>query len=322
VLLAAVPLGYLADRYRRTTILGVFALVWSAATVFSGLVTSSWQLFAGRIASGIGKATEGPVQKSLLADAYPIAGRSRVFALHGMANPIGFAVTPLVAGGVTVLVGGPEAWRWAFFVVAAPGILLGLYALVQREPQRGKHELESVLGVEAAEAAAEEELRVPLGAAFVRLKQVRTFYYLLSALGALGFGFVTLPVYLNLILEEDFGLGTGGRTVVAVVTGLGGIIGVIIGGRYGDRLFRRDPELSMRLIALGVGSFGLTVPVQVYSRRSSCSWSSASCRAQPPPQPSSPRTPSSPRCAHTGCARSASPSSASTSCSSAGSAAP
>src|SRR5262245_40632001 len=42
--LALIPAGYIADRFRRTTILTVAALLWSALTIASGFVSSLIQL--------------------------------------------------------------------------------------------------------------------------------------------------------------------------------------------------------------------------------------------------------------------------------------
>ena len=58
------------------------------------------------------------------------------------------------------------------------------------EPKRGRNEMQSVLGEEMTE---EDELRIPIAAAFARLKKIKTFYFFLCALGALGLAFVTAP---------------------------------------------------------------------------------------------------------------------------------
>ena len=48
--------------------------------------------------AGIAKANTLPVHGSLLADAYPIAGRARVYAVHNLANPVGLLIGPVLAG--------------------------------------------------------------------------------------------------------------------------------------------------------------------------------------------------------------------------------
>ncbi|WP_158605525.1 MFS transporter [Amycolatopsis panacis] len=75
VSLGAVPLGAWGDRYRRTRIAGLCTLAWGFATLALGAVQSLWQVVVVRIVAGVGKAKEGPVQGSILTDAYPPAGR-------------------------------------------------------------------------------------------------------------------------------------------------------------------------------------------------------------------------------------------------------
>lgn len=108
---AAIPLGYLADRVRRTALVGVCTVAWAVAAAATGLVRGAWELVALRTVAGVGKANETPVQNSLLADAYPIGGRNRVYAIHRTSQPLGLAIGPVLAGGIAALVGGTAGWR-------------------------------------------------------------------------------------------------------------------------------------------------------------------------------------------------------------------
>ncbi len=122
VALAALPLGVLGDRRRRTTIAGVCTLAWALAAALLGMVQNLWQAAAVRILAGIGKANEGPIQISILTDAYPPAGRGRVLGVHRGAQPLGVVAGPAFAALVAAVV--PEehepprspwsasCWRW------------------------------------------------------------------------------------------------------------------------------------------------------------------------------------------------------------------
>jgi ABC-type branched-subunit amino acid transport system ATPase component/predicted MFS family arabinose efflux permease len=259
---AAVPLGYLGDRVRRTTLVGVCSALWAAFAVVSGLVTATWQLVVARMAIGIGKANEQPVHNSLLADAYPIEGRNRIFGIHRSAQPIGLLVGPLLAGGIAELAGGGSGWRWAFVVLAVPAGILALVATVLREPPRGVNEQRAVLGEELG--VDPDELPITVSAAFARLRKIRTFSAFLAALGALGLAFVAAPIYINLVLEDRFGLGAGGRGLVGSLAACGGLVGVAIGATSGDRVFRRDPARSMRITGMLVGGFGFALAAALY----------------------------------------------------------
>src|SRR5215831_10656085 len=55
-MICAVPIGLLADRYRRTTIFAICITIWSVATVGSGLAQTKWVLNIARIFIGVGEA--------------------------------------------------------------------------------------------------------------------------------------------------------------------------------------------------------------------------------------------------------------------------
>ena len=215
VTLGAVPLGYLADRMRRTTLTAACTALWSVFAMAGGFVQAGWQLAGTRIVNGLGKANSGPVHNSLIADAYPVAGRARAFAVHAFANPVGVALGPLLAGGIAVLAGGDEGWRWAFALVAVPGFALAFVAARLKEPARGRFERIAVEGAETA--ALYEPERTSIALAFARLKRIRTFYFILVGVGALGFALFSLPVFVSLFLEEHYGLDAFDRGMVTSV---------------------------------------------------------------------------------------------------------
>ena len=272
VFLAALPLGLLGDRTRRTVIAGVSTLVWAVASVLTSLAQVAWQLVLIRVLSGIGKANEGPVQGALLTDAYPPRGRGRIFAIHRSGLPVGILIGPALLGGVASIAGGNEGWRWAFAAMAVPAVLLGVTTLFLPEPRRGQYEQQEVLGhvVSTASTVSSastggDEVRVSLGGAFARLKKVKTFYMIMVSLGAFGFAITTVPIYLSLVLDHDFGLGVGERGTIASVMAVGAIIGAAVGGKYADRLFASSPERCMHAIGAAIAALGCGLALQAYA---------------------------------------------------------
>ena len=251
-----VPLGYLADRYRRTTIVTVCSAIFTVAMAATGVVRNVWDLAAARVAVGFGKANTLPVHNAILADQYPIEGRGRVFTVHSLSRPLGLFVGPLLVGLVAGAVAGPESWRWPFIVLAVPAGLLTLVSLVVREPKRGRNELEAVLGSDAVERER-DEAPIPFAAAFERLKKIRSFYFFLLGVGALGFALFSVPLFLNLQLERQFGLGVWDRSLVIAVTEVGSVVGAIAAVRTSDRLFRQSPRYAVYLIAGAVAGYGV-----------------------------------------------------------------
>lgn len=264
VALGAIPLGTLGDRHRRTLIAGICTLGWAVAAFLLGFVQALWQLVIVRILAGFGKANEGPIQGSLLTDTYPPAGRGRVFGLHRSGLPLGIVVGPILAALVAVVLpGGHDAWRWAFAVLAIPGVVLALGVLRLREPDRGRFEQESLLGGELPPDP--KALPVTLEAAFARLKKIHTFYFVMMALGAFGLCVTTVPIYLSLILEDHFGQGIEARGVIGAVTAIGGLLGAGAGGLYSDRLFRRSPAACLYMGSAALAVLGIGFGFQAYA---------------------------------------------------------
>ena len=125
-LLGSVPISSLADRLPRTRIAAVCVALWSVLIALTGMVQNAFSLFMARVGTGLAQSYELPVNGPVLIDAYPIEARGRVFGLSFSFQLGGFIVAPLLAGGITELVGGPEAWRWAFFVIAVLAVPLVL----------------------------------------------------------------------------------------------------------------------------------------------------------------------------------------------------
>ena len=65
------PLGYLADRKRRTVLVAAGIAVWSLATAASGLAKNFWHMFIARMTVGAGEATLSPCAMSMISDSFP-----------------------------------------------------------------------------------------------------------------------------------------------------------------------------------------------------------------------------------------------------------
>ena len=116
LVLGAVPLAWLADHVSRKRIVVLSLFGGAAGLALTGLVVNPFQLFWALSAVGFAAAYGIPVFGSLMADAYPIHGRARIFALFFMAQPLGQLVGPFLVGLIANVAGGREGWRWVYFV--------------------------------------------------------------------------------------------------------------------------------------------------------------------------------------------------------------
>jgi ABC-type branched-subunit amino acid transport system ATPase component/predicted MFS family arabinose efflux permease len=261
LVLGIVPMGWLADRFRRAPIIGWATLAFGLMVVASGLAPTIFLFFLARFGAGISQSSNNSVNGSLLADAYPISLRGRLYAAMGMGSGAATALSPLLVGLIATSVGGPNGWRWAFYTLAIPIFFVALIAFRVPEPPRGQFEKKDVLG----EVIGDPRPAAPsLEAAFERILRIRTIKTCLMAFSAIGFGLFTVPVLGNLYLKQRFGLDAFQRGLVATIGSVGVLVALPLVGRYYDRLYRKDPARALRLIGIVVLPVALLTPLQYF----------------------------------------------------------
>jgi len=141
-----IPLGRLADGWSRTRLLALGLTLWSGMTALSGLARNGAMLAAARIGVGVGEATASPCAYSLISDWFPPRARATALAIYSSGLFVGSGLS-LVIGGFVVESwnrawpgGGPlglAGWQAAFLAVGLPGLILAVWVLSLREPERG-----------------------------------------------------------------------------------------------------------------------------------------------------------------------------------------
>ncbi|MFV3077598.1 MFS transporter [Niveispirillum fermenti] len=144
---AAIPLGWMADRANRRNIIVAGILVWSLATAACGLATSFNSLFLARVAVGFGEAALVPAAMSLIAAYFTRAKLSRAVSTFTMGASLGKSVALIVGGlilawltarGGAMLpgLGHLSPWQGLFMAAALPGLVVALLLLTVKEPPR------------------------------------------------------------------------------------------------------------------------------------------------------------------------------------------
>lgn len=121
--------GLLADRFSRWILVGLGVILWSVASASTGLAVGWLSLLIVRCLIGVGEAAYGPIAPSLIADHFPVERRGRTMAFFYAAIPVGSAIGYSLGGLMQA------HWRWAFYVTLVPGLALGIWSLLMRDPR-------------------------------------------------------------------------------------------------------------------------------------------------------------------------------------------
>jgi MFS family permease len=245
------PLGRLADVWRRTWVLAAGVAVWSVLTAASGLASGFWSLFVCRLGVGVGEASCAPTASSLIGDLFGPERRARALAIFMLGLPLGLGISSILSGVIAQRFG----WQAAFYIPAIPGLVLALAVLYVDDSVRG-----------LADRIAPAAEPIPFGAALRSVLARPTMWWIILSGAVHNFNTYALGTFLTSVmrryheLERDAaGLASG------LVWGIGAA-GMFLAGWLGDLAFRRRVsgrlEVSCCAIALAVPFvlLGLAVP--------------------------------------------------------------
>ena len=231
-MLAAPALGWLSDRFSRWIIIGLAVVLWSLASGASGLAATFVALFITRVFVGIGEGGYGPAAPTVLADLFPLQTRGRIMAVFCAALPVGSALGYVLGGWISEHLG----WRWAFYLVTPPGLLLGLVCFFQRDPRARE-----IVRPETQRATREDYrklFRTPSYVFNCAAQTAMTF-----AMGGIGFW---VAAYLKFRGEPASSTKFFGAIIVVA-----GLVSTLLGGWAGDRL--RKTYAGSYFLVSGVG---------------------------------------------------------------------
>ena len=138
--LLGIPFGRLADRTTRKYLIAGGLAVWSLFSGLTGFAGSFWTMFFCRLMVGVGEATLGPAALSLLSDYFPPRMRATVQGIYSSGIAIGSGAAFFLGGWI----GQSYGWRWAFYFLGFPGLLLAVVVFFLKEQPRGRTEVVNV----------------------------------------------------------------------------------------------------------------------------------------------------------------------------------
>ena len=249
-----IPIGRLADKKSRRTIIAIGIAVWSIMTALCGLAKTFSHLFLARLGVGIGESTLQPCAGSLISDYFPPEKRGRAISVYSMGLGIGAGIA-LVLGGQIVaslsestqfnlpIVGSLKGWQIVFPVVGLPGLVIALLMLTVKEPKRRD---QLIINKKAQELSLKEV------AGFIcsRWRTYGSHFLGLSIMGIIGNAYLA---WIPTVFMRTWGWGIAEISLYyGTVICFGGIIGVNLGGWIGDKMYQRGiKDGHMRAILIG-----------------------------------------------------------------------
>jgi MFS family permease len=290
-LMAAVfslPFGVLADRARRTWILGFALVTWGGGMLWSATASSFGDLLLARVFLGAVTAAAGPVIASLTGDWFPDNERGRIYGYILAGELLGAGAGFAFTGDIAAL-----SWRAAFLILALPAFVLAWLIIQLPEPARGGSDAlaavraappgsappprpaqppppEDALQGGVQRLAAEKGIKPDLNLAaraFAPMGIIEALRYVLAVRtnvvliisGACGYYFLAgVQTFGTEFVGGQYHIGQVAANLLLLIVGVGAVVGVLLGGPASDALLRRG-HLSARVTTAAVAATIATV---------------------------------------------------------------
>jgi predicted MFS family arabinose efflux permease len=247
-MISAPLLGWLADRFSRWIIVGCAITLWSLASGATGLAASFGMLFLTRVLVGIGEGGYGPAAPTILADLFPVEKRGRILAIFCSAIPVGSALGYILGGQI----GAHYGWRWAFYLVVPPGLILATFCFFRADPERI-----------ARRAQTARRMRI---SDYLAIFRIRSFSFNTLAQAAMTFAVAGIGFWVAEYLRFRGQPPAAAKTTFGAILVVAGLTSTLFGGWLSDKLRPKFPSADFlvsgggMIVACPIFIVGLYVP--------------------------------------------------------------
>ena len=248
--IVGVPLGLMADRMKRKTLLVGGVIVWSVLTAMNAFAQNFTHLLIARMGVGIGEAVVAPAATSWIGDLVPTARRARALALFMLGVPVGGAMSYFFSGPIAQAYG----WRTALVIAALPAILLVPPLFLLHEPERG------AMDAPVRHAGGPRE-------SMWSVLKIPTLIWIIASGALLNFNMYAYGTFtVSFLIRVHGQLLSRAGILTGVIMLTGGVAGGMIAGRIGDWIIRKRKDgrlLAAALFALAgvpLAYFGVIQP--------------------------------------------------------------
>jgi len=247
--LLMIPGSIFVERWSRRKTLGFMAIIWSAATLATGLGTKLLHLLTARFVVGIGEAGYNPGGTAWLSLAFSKKVRGRILGFFQSATQLGTALGLMIGG---LLVAQTGDWRVPFYVFAIPGVILGVLTFFLPDYATIR---------EAGEGVFTRRFFTEIAGLF----KIRTYTFNVIAQSLYAFVTFTLLGWMPALLMRSYGIDAFQAGMIAGLTGLMVIIGAPLGGYLGDRWQSRKAGGRAYFLVVAMLLFSITATLVVLS---------------------------------------------------------
>lgn len=245
-----IPLAQFAETRHRVWIMTVCIALWSLMTALCGLadeitigsitIGAFWVLLACRVGVGIGEAGCTPPANSLIADYYPPKSRSTALGYYAMGVTLGGVLANVIGGPVTDAFG----WRWAFFIVGVPGLLVAaILKATVKEPPRGYTDPPGTVRRERARFS--DGMR--------ELASKPSFWAMAAGATIAAFCGYGIASFQSLFINRSFGLSAGEAALyINAPVGVASALGTVATGWLAEKMTAKRPNAIAWLPAIGL----------------------------------------------------------------------
>ena len=254
--LSQVPSGWIGHIWGTRRALTVFAILWSIATAFTGVVVGFWTLIMARLIFGVSQAGIFPCSANTLSKWIPESRRGFASGLLGSFMSIGSAVGSFVIG---VLLVGFEflgwtvpavSWRACMWIFAVPGVLWAVWFYYWFRDQPEKHsgvnrdELQLIHGhaKSFSEQTKEEDSSPVEPGEPTPWGKILTSFSMWMICGQQFFraaGYIFYVTWFPRYLQETRGIKLSSSGMLASLPLLSFVVGTALGGAIVDWVLRR-----------------------------------------------------------------------------------
>lgn len=251
----ALPIARYADHKPRINIVTCALAICSLMTVVCSLTSSFLSFVAIRCGVGIGAAGITPAAHSMIYDVFKDKNLSLAMSVYALGVPLG-SVVAFTIGGMFV---SDFGWRMSFILFGLLGLIAALiFVLVVREPKRIVTSKKPIVEVSSG-----------LLKTFTLLFNIPAYRIVCIGACFAVFGQAGMANWIVDFFHRRYGLvGTDINTTLAIIYGVCGCGGVLIGGLVADRLGKIDTAAYFKVPGLFLGSCSISVIAAIWTTNS------------------------------------------------------